>query len=138
MSIHAARVPLGIRGPDGEVAQQVGPGVARAFVEPPHVDAAAALLSGVAPHAVVYAFTSSSYVLGADADAALKARLEGRTGGVPVVVPTPAAVVGLRALGARQAALIHPPWFPPDLDRLGTDSFRVGNQDFFVNDRILW
>src|ERR687884_425073 len=69
VSIHAARVPLGILGPDGEVAQQVGPAVVRAFAEPPHVDAAAALLSAVAPHAVVYAFTSSSYVLGPGADA---------------------------------------------------------------------
>jgi maleate isomerase len=124
VSVHAARVPLGVVGPDGRVTRQGGPGMARAFAEPPHVDAAAALLAAIPPHVVVYAFTSSSHVLGADADAALKARLEERTGGIPVVVSTSAACLALRAVGAQRMALIHPPWFSDELDRRGAEYFR--------------
>ena len=124
VSIHAARVPLGILGPDGKVSPQVGPGVARAFAEPPHVDNAAALLAAAPLHVIVYAFTSSSYILGAEADTALKARLEERTQGIPVVISTPAACLALRAVGARRIALIHPPWFPADFDRLGAGYFQ--------------
>ena len=67
VSIHAARVPLGIIGPDGEIIPRVDPEIARAFSQPPAVDDAAALLAPLTPHAIVYAFTSSSYILGSDA-----------------------------------------------------------------------
>lgn len=123
VSIHSARVPLGIVGPDGEIIPRVGPDVARAFAEPPHVDNAVTLLAAASLHVIVYAFTSSSYILGADADAALKARLEARTQGIPVVISTPAACIALRAVGARRVALIHPPWFTADSDQLGAQYF---------------
>ncbi len=69
VSIHAARVPLGMVGPDGEIIPRIDPDIARAFSQPPAVDHAAALLSALAPSAVVYAFTSSSYLLGPEGDA---------------------------------------------------------------------
>lgn len=123
VSVHAARVPLGMIGPDGEIVPHVGAETARAFSEPPGVDNGVALLTPLQPRAIVYAFTSSSYVLGADADAALAVRLEARSGGVPVVIQTPAVVAALRALAARRIAVIHPPWYAPDLDRQGADYF---------------
>jgi len=123
VSIHAARVPLGMVGDDGTIVPQVGGQVARAFSEPPHVDAAAALLAAAPLHAIVYAFTSSSYLLGTDGDAALKARLQKRTNPIPVVISTPAACTALRAVRARQIAIIHPPWFAADLDRSGAAYF---------------
>lgn len=123
VSIHAARVPLGVTGPGGEIIPQVGPDVARAFAEPPHVDDAAALLAAAPLHVIVYAFTSSSYILGSDADSALRARLEARTGGIPVVISTLAACLALRAVGAQRIALIHPPWFTAESDRLGAGYF---------------
>lgn len=123
VSIHAARVPLGMVGPDGEIIPQVGPDVARAFAEPPHVDNAVTLLAAASLRAIVYAFTSSSYILGADADATLKARLKARTQGIPVVISTPAACIALRAVGAGRIALIHPPWFTAELDQLGAQYF---------------
>ena len=124
VSIHAARVPLGMIGPGGEIVAHVDADIARAFSEPPALDDAAALLSAVQPKAVVYAFTSSSYILGAEADARLKARLEARVGGIPVVIQTAALTAALRALPARRLALIHPPWFSPELDALGAAYFR--------------
>ena len=47
------------------------------------------------------------------------ARLERRTRGIPVVATCTAAVEGLRVLGARRMALIDPPWFDTELNRLG-------------------
>ncbi len=124
VSIHAARVPLGMVAPDGKIVPRVDPDIARAFAQPPAVDDAATLLSALAPSAVVYAFTSSSYILGSDADALLRERLETRMNGIPVVIQTTALVTALRSLRANRIALIHPPWFSPELDALGADYFK--------------
>ena len=56
---------------------------ARALSRPPNVDTAAELLAAAPLHAIVYAFTSSSYLVGPEADTAIKARLEQRTHGIP-------------------------------------------------------
>jgi maleate isomerase len=130
VSIHAARVPLGMMTPDGTIALQVTKEVARAFSEPPHLDAAAKLLAGASLHVIVYAFTSSSYLTGAQGDLALKARLEASVKAVPVVIPSMAACIALRALGAQRIAIIHPPWFPPELDQAGAGYFE--SQEFQV------
>jgi hypothetical protein len=73
VSVHAARVLWNRTGP-------------RAFDEPPHVDDAAEQLAGLTPRVILYAFTTSSYVLGAEADDPLRARLEKRAGAIPVVL----------------------------------------------------
>jgi maleate isomerase len=124
VSIHAARVPLGMVNADGTVSPQIGPRVAAAFAEPPHVDNACMLLAAAPLNAIVYAFTSSSYVLGAEADDSLKARLQACAGTIPVVIATQAACAALRAVGSSSIALIHPPWYPPELDRSGAAYFR--------------
>jgi hypothetical protein len=115
VSIHAARVPLGTLDRDGNISLQRGAGAALAFAEPPHVDHAAMLLASIPASVIVYAYTSSSYILGVDGDKALKARLEARAPGIPVVIPMPACCLALRAVGARRIALIHPPWFSADV-----------------------
>ena len=124
VSIHSARVPLGMVGPDGEIIPHVDAEIAKAFAEPPAVDDAASLLSAVTPSAIVFAFTSSSYILGPDGDSKLKARLEKRTNGIPVIVQSAALVVALRRLDAKRIALIHPPWFSDDLNDLGAAYFQ--------------
>lgn len=123
VSLHAARVPLGWRGPRD--LAPIGFDVVRAFAEPPHVDAAAELLAEAPLNVIVYAFTSSSYVLGPDGDSALKTRLEGRTRGIPVLVTGLSAGLALRALGLRRVALIHPPWYTADLHQRGTTYFQA-------------
>ncbi len=130
VSVHAARVPLGMVGPDGEIVPHIGPDAARAFSEPPEVDNAVASLAPLGPGAIIYAFTSSSYILGSEADAALAARLTKRAGGIPVVLQTAAIVTALRNLSATRIALIHPPWFSDELDSLGAEYF--GRQGFEV------
>ena len=86
-----------------------------AFTDPRHIDAAADRFADLRPHAVVLAYTGSSYVLGADADAPTQARLQEHTRGIPVVLTSQAATDALHALGAKRVALIHPPWFSEEV-----------------------
>jgi maleate isomerase len=123
VSIHAARVPLALT-PGGLDANSFAIEQARAFAEPPGVDEAAASLAAAPLSAIAYCFTSSSYVRSAEDDAALKARLERATNGVPVVITAMAATLALRAVGARRIALIDPPWFAPELTARGANYFR--------------
>jgi maleate isomerase len=129
VSIHSARVPLGMVGPDGEIIPHVDADIAKAFAAPPAVDNAASLLSAVDPNAIVFAFTSSSYILGADEDAKLRNRLQSRAKNIPVIIQTAALVVALQALQTKRIVLIHPPWFSDGLDALGVNYFQSHDID---------
>jgi maleate isomerase len=124
VSIHAARVPLGTFDSDGNFSLKRGLDASRSFAEPPNIDNAATLLASIPASVIVSAYTSSSYVLGVDGDKALKARIETRARGIPVVISVPACCLALRVVGARKVALIHPPWFTADLDKSGAEYFR--------------
>jgi maleate isomerase len=102
----------------------------RTFADPPHADDAAELLAALPKQAIVFAFTTTSYILGPDGEQALKVRLEKRSNGIPVLLTGSAAVAAFRALGVRRIALIHPPWFPDDENQLGIAYFQ--NQGFDV------
>lgn len=123
VSVHAARVPLGMIDPDGEIIPTIGPEVAKAFSEPPAVDQAVGLLAPLELNSIVYCFTSSSYILGSRNDALLKARLEERSNGTPIVIQTSAIVSALRALSVQSISLMHPPWFTAELDEMGANYF---------------
>jgi hypothetical protein len=88
VAIHVARVPLGWS--SGAEPPPLGLDAVRAFASPPRVDEAAELLAATPINVIAYAFTSSSYLLGPEGDAALKSRLEARSRGIPVVIPCPA------------------------------------------------
>jgi maleate isomerase len=102
----------------------------RTFADPPHPDDATALLAALPMQAIVLAFTTTSYVLGPEGEQALKARLEKRSNGIPVLLTGAAAVAAFRALGVRRIALIHPPWFADEEQQLGITYFQ--NQGFDV------
>ena len=119
VSIHAARVPFGV----SAGATVVGADAIRAFAEPPYVDQAVEGLAASPIDVIVYAFTSSSYLGGADADRSLRDRLERKSNGIPVVIPCLAAVAALRELAVRKLALVSPPWFPPEADEQGAAYF---------------
>jgi maleate isomerase len=123
VSVHAARVPLRAMAPGGSMDPTIALEPVRAFADPPLVDEAAELLAAAPLHAIAFCFTSSSYARGAEDDARLAARLEERTRGIPVVVTCAAAVLALRALRASRLALIDPPWFSPELNRMGAAYF---------------
>jgi len=122
VAIHVARIPLGWR--SGAAPPPIGLDAVRAFAAPPHVDEAVELVAAAPVSVIAYAFTSSSYLLGPEGDAALKSRLESRSRGIPIVIPCPAVVLALRALGVSRLAIVHPPWFPAQLDELGADYFQ--------------
>jgi maleate isomerase len=102
----------------------------RTFADPPHPDDAVELLAALPMQAIVFAFTTASYILGPNGEQELKVRLEKRSNGIPVLLPGSAAVAAFRALGVRRIALIHPPWFADDQNQLGIAYFR--NQGFDV------
>jgi maleate isomerase len=114
ISIHASRVPYASLPPGDR---------ARTFAEPPRIDTAVELLAGLTPNVIVYAYTGTSYLLGAEADEALRARLEKRAGGIPVVLTASAASEALRLLRVRRLALMHPPWFSEELNAAGKEYF---------------
>lgn len=122
VSIHASRVRRNL--------------TAAAFAEPPHVDTAAEQLADLAPNAIVFAYTSSSYVLGVAADGPIRARLEGRARGIPVVLTCTAATDAFRALGAKRVALIHPPWFSEEVNAKGMEYFRDQGFEVVLSARI--
>jgi maleate isomerase len=124
VSIHATRIPLGVYTPGGKMDQTIANDHVRTFAEPPLVDDAAELLAASPLHAIVYGFTSSSYVRGAADDAALKKRLEARTRGIPVVIPCAAAALALASLSVTKLALINPPWFSVELSQQGAGYFQ--------------
>jgi len=102
----------------------------REFAEAAQVNNAVDQLVALKPRAILYAFTSSSYALGAEGDGALRARLEKRAAGVPVILTCMAATEALRVVGAHRIALIHPPWFSEEANTKGKNYFQ--NQGFEV------
>jgi len=110
----------------------------RTFADPPHPDDATALLAALPMQAIVFAFTTTGYILGPDGEQALKARLEKRSNGIPMLLQCPAAVAAFHALGVRRIALIHPPWFADDQQELGIAYFRNQGFDvFYANQMCL-
>jgi maleate isomerase len=128
--IHAARVRFGAMAAGGAMDPTIPLAPVRAFANPPHVDEAVELLAAAPVSAIGYGFTSSAYVIGADAEASMVSRLRQRAGGTPVVASTVASVQALRALAAERPALIQPPWFDAELTELAATYFR--RQEFDV------
>jgi maleate isomerase len=104
-----AMAPRGISIHTARVARSGGPGAR--FVEPPHVDDAVDRLVELAPRAILLGYTSSSYALGAEADSRVRARLEQRAKGIPVIFTCQAATTALRHLNVRRISIVHPPWW---------------------------
>jgi maleate isomerase len=102
----------------------------RAMAVPSVVDHAATPFRNGSVEVIAHASTSSSYVLGPLAEAALVERLI-QSCAVPVVASGSSAVDALRTCGVRRLALVHPPWFDDEIDELGSRYFR--DQGFDVS-----
>jgi maleate isomerase len=126
VTIHSARVPFGGMATGGTMDPTIPLAPVRAFAAPPHVDDAAELLAAAPLSAIGYGFTSSAYVIGAEGEAAMIARLEQRTNGIPVVAPCAATVEALRVLEASRVVLVDPPWFDAELSGLGRAYYESG------------
>ena len=102
----------------------VGSAALRAYLEPPLLDDAAALLAFAPLHVIALCFTNTSFLGTVEDDRALVARLQQRTGGIPVIVTCLSALAALQALGTRRLAFINPPWVGADLTAAGASYFR--------------
>ena len=131
--VHAARVPFGAMTTGGAMDPTIPLAPVRAFVEPPDIDEAVSLLAAAPLGAIGIAFTSSSYVVGADGEQKALDRLMQHSAGIPVVATCAAAVAGLRTLNARRIALFDPPWFDAELNRLGAEYFTSQGLDVVVH-----
>jgi maleate isomerase len=116
VSVHAARVPF-----VGEL---------QTCSDPPGPDNAVEQLARLPLHCIVFAFTTTSFLLGAKGEQELTARLEKRSKGIPILLPMIAATAAFRALDVRRIALFHPPWFTDDVVQKGVGYFQ--NQGFEV------
>jgi maleate isomerase len=110
VSIHVARVRNARGNP-------------RAFADPPFIDEAIEELLNVGARAILSAYTSSSYMLGAAAEKDVRARLEERSKGIEIVNTCQAALAAFRHLNVSRLALFHPPWFSERANEQGRDYF---------------
>ena len=87
--------------------------------DPSHADAALAMLTALKLRAILYAYSTTSYVLGLDGEETFRARLVKGAQEVPVVLAASALCDAVRALGARRLSVVHPPWFPEEQSEKG-------------------
>jgi maleate isomerase len=123
VSVHATRVPFGGMGKGGTMDPAIGANPLRAYLKPPLLDDAAELVACAPVHAIAVCFTNTSFLGTVEDDRTLVARLEQRTGGIPVTTTCLSALAALRAFGARRLAFINPPWVAPDLTHGGAAYF---------------
>lgn len=122
--------------PESEIAAMAPPGVsvhasrisrrpqAHGYAEAPHVDNAVDRLTELAPPAILFGYSSSSYVMERQEEESLRTRLQQKVPGTTVVLPTLAAVAALRALKIQHIAIMHPPWFSADMNANGERYYR--------------
>jgi maleate isomerase len=108
VSVHAARVPFTDL---------------RTYADPPGPDNATQQLARLPLQAIVYAFTTGSYLLGTTGEQALVGRLEERSNGIPVLMPAAAAAAAFRLLAIGRITLIHAPFFTDEVDQKGVGYF---------------
>lgn len=123
VSVHATRVRLKPAS-DPSADDPIDLATLRAYVTPPLLDEAAALLAAGPASTIAYAFTSTCYIGGEGDDKSLRARLEQQTSGIPVVTTCAAATQAMRTLGVERIALVHPPWVSDRVNSMGAAYFR--------------
>jgi len=122
--VHATRVYLEAMDADPNLTKPMALAPLRAYLQPPLLDDAAALLAAGPASVIAYAFTSTCYLGGDGDDDALTERLKRGTRGLPVVTTCASAGDALRALDVDRIALVHPPWISGELNALGATYFR--------------
>jgi len=123
VSLHVSRAPLGLIDPGAQMITQIGLDGAQAMVNGAGLKAAATRLSTVRTAAAIYGFCASSYVQTREEEDQLSEQLSLWLGGAPAILMARAMVQAVKAFGRRNVALIHPPWYRPELCDLGTAYF---------------
>jgi maleate isomerase len=99
------------------------------LADPSHADIAASLLASLKLPVVLYAYSTTSYVMQlADADA-FRLRIMERSQADAVVLAASALLDALRALDVHRLAVVHPPWFDNEQNSLGRTYFSARGFD---------
>jgi maleate isomerase len=122
ITTRVARVPADMAASDVNAGLPTAV-AARALSASPDLDRAAEDLAAGAVEVIGFASTSSAYLIGFDDEARMVARLSRRVG-MPVVATGSSALLALRVLATARIALIHPPWFDEEINRLGAAYFQ--------------
>lgn len=122
--------------PETEIAAMAPPGIsvhssriarrpeARGYAQATHVDSAVDRLTELAPSAILFGYSSSSYFIERREEDALRTRLQQKIAETRVFLPTLAAVAAFRALKIQRIAIMHPPWFSPETNAHGERYYR--------------
>lgn len=105
-------------------------------MEPPGIDDAVDRLVELAPRAILLAYTSSSYALGAEADDRVRVRLEQRAKGIRVIFPCLAATTALRLLNVQRISVFHPPFWREEANEQGNVYWRAAGFDVLQCTRL--
>jgi maleate isomerase len=122
--------------PESEISAMAPPGIsvhasritrrpqARGYTEAPHVDDAVDRLAELAPPAILFGYSSSSYFMERQEENTFRTRLERKIAGTTLILPTLATVAALRALKINRIAIMHPPWFSAETNANGERYYR--------------
>lgn len=123
ITIHGSRLYFSAMRAGGEMDKKIPHDPVASFTQPPYVDEAVESLTASPLDAVCLAFTSSAYKHGPEGERALIERLRSRAREIPLVSTCLSAERALAKLNASRLAIINPPWFDSDLDKLGARYF---------------
>lgn len=116
-----AMAPPGISVHSSRIARRPKP---RGYAEAPHVDDAVDRLAELAPRAILFGYSSSSYFMERQEENDLRTRVQRKVAGTTFILPTLATVAALRALKIRRIAIMHPPWFSAETNANGERYYR--------------
>lgn len=125
VSIHAARLYFSAMRAGGEMDPTIPHQPVESFTAEPYLDETVESLAASPLDVLALGFTSSAYKHGPAGERQLIQRLAKPARGIPVVSTCLAAERALAKLDARRIALVNPPWFDADLDRLGARYFET-------------
>jgi maleate isomerase len=78
----------------------------------------------LAPPAILFGYSSSSYVIEREQERDLRNRVERKIAGTTFILPTLATVAALRTLRINRVAIMHPPWFSAEMNANGERYYR--------------
>jgi maleate isomerase len=122
LATRVVRVPVRASGASTLVGPPASTAALSELTSSRFLDEAADVLAEESLDVLGYASTSSAYAIGFDAETAMLSRLAARLR-IPAVGTCASAVLAFEMLSIERIALVHPPWFDDELNRLGAAFF---------------
>lgn len=123
-TIHGARVDFSPMHAGGTIDDKIAHDPVLQFIAPEVIDRTVESLSSSPLDAIGLAFTSSSFMIGAQREQDLLARLATVSHGIRLATTGTAATAAIRTLELNKIAVMAPSWFDNELCRAGEAYFR--------------